>query len=213
MNSIRNWNNHDKLAGKHSVLSPSAISWLYYDEPQKLIDRYVSAHATEVGTILHEYAEKHIRYGIRLKKSDASDIIFYLKDHGIPNGTYDIDRILPNIIEYVNDAIGFRMEPEVILYYSDNCFGTADAISFFKNTLRIHDYKSGVSTPHIEQLRIYAALAVIEYGLDLKDINIELSIYHADGKISETSEKEEIQKVIDKIIESDFLLKEYKGEK
>jgi hypothetical protein len=31
---------------------------------------------------------------------------------------------------YVNDAIGYQMTPEQPIYYSENCVGTADAISF-----------------------------------------------------------------------------------
>ena len=36
---------------------------------------------------------------------------------------------------YVNDAISFRMVPEQILFYSENCFGTADTI-VFRNGVR-----------------------------------------------------------------------------
>lgn len=61
---------------------------------------------------------------------------------------------------YVNDAISFRMVPEQILFYSENCFGTADTIVFRNGTLRIHDLKTGVVPAHMEQLEIYAALFV-----------------------------------------------------
>ena len=46
---------------------------------------------------------------------------------------------------YVNDAIGYRMTPEQVLYYSPNVYGTADAIRFYENSrfLRIHDLKTG----------------------------------------------------------------------
>ena len=54
-------------------------------------------------------------------------------------------KIKETVCMHINDAIGFRMEPEVVLKYSLNCFGTADAICFRNKTLRIHDLKTGES--------------------------------------------------------------------
>ena len=85
--------------------------------------------------------------------------------------------------EYVNDAIGYRMHPEQVLYFSEWCFGTADAISFRNNFLRIHDLKTGKERAHIEQLRIYAALFCLEYRVSPADIKIELRIYQSDEVI------------------------------
>ena len=83
---------------------------------------------------------------------------------------------------YVNDAIGFKMTPEQILYYSDNCFGTADAILFRNNFLRIHDLKTGKIPAHMEQLEIYAALFCLEYKVKPADIEMELRIYQGTMK-------------------------------
>ena len=80
---------------------------------------------------------------------------------------------------YVNDAIGYRMRAEQLLFYSENCFGTADAISFDGKKLRIHDLKTGRIPAHMEQLMIYAALFCLEYGINPKDIQIELRIYQS----------------------------------
>jgi hypothetical protein len=78
---------------------------------------------------------------------------------------------------FVNDAIGYKMKPEQGLYYSENCYGTADAISFNRNLLRIHDFKSGVTKADMRQLEIYAALFCLEYDVDPNTIDIELRIY------------------------------------
>jgi hypothetical protein len=52
------------------------------------------------------------------------------------------------------------MTPEQILFYSENCFGTADAISFRYNKLRISDLKTGVIKGSVHQLEVYAALVL-----------------------------------------------------
>lgn len=79
---------------------------------------------------------------------------------------YSIGQKLPRLNKtlnaYVNDAIGYKMIPEQILFYSDNCFGTADAIVFRNGLLRIHDLKTGVIPAHMEQLEVYAALFCLE---------------------------------------------------
>ena len=74
-------------------------------------------------------------------------------------------------------SIGFKLTPEQVLYYSSNCFGTADAISFKDKFLRIHDLKTGVIPAHVEQLEIYAALFCLEYKVKPQDIGMELRLY------------------------------------
>ena len=81
---------------------------------------------------------------------------------------------------YVNDAIGFRMTPEQTLFYSLNCYGTADAISFRQKKLRIHDLKTGVNPTSVTQLEVYTALFCLEYDVNPNDIEIELRIYQND---------------------------------
>ena len=102
--------------------------------------------------------------------------------------------------EYVNDAIGYRMHPEQVLYFSEWCFGTADAISFRNNFLRIHDLKTGKERAHIEQLRIYAALFCLEYRVSPADIKIELRIYQSDEVIIDEPDASVIVPIMDKII-------------
>ena len=113
---------------------------------------------------------------------------------------------------YVNDAIGYRMTPEQVLYYSDNCFGTADSISFKDNLLRIHDLKTGVTPAHMEQLEIYAALFCLEYKIKPADIDIELRIYQSDDILVFNPTVEDIVPIMDKIITSDKIISKIKEE-
>ena len=106
---------------------------------------------------------------------------------------------------YINDAIGYRMQPEVVLYYSDICFGTADAISFKNNMLRIHDLKTGKTKPSISQLEIYAALFCLEYHINPNDINMELRLYYQDDIIKHEPNPSDISDIMDKIVESSKL--------
>ena len=103
---------------------------------------------------------------------------------------------------YVNDAIKYKMSPEVLLYYSDNCFGTADAIIFDdkKRTLRIHDLKTGVTPAHMEQLEIYAAFFCLEYQKNPEDIMIVLRLYQNNEIIEEIPEPQVIREIMAKII-------------
>jgi hypothetical protein len=104
---------------------------------------------------------------------------------------------------YVNDAIGYRMVTEQKLVYSNICFGTADAISFRKNILRIHDLKTGATPTSMHQLEIYAALFCLEYDFDPKDIKIELRIYQLDEVLVHEPSLETIYYKMNKIISSD----------
>lgn len=78
---------------------------------------------------------------------------------------------------YINDSSGLKMVPEQPFKYSDYIYGTADAVVFRDNLLRIHDLKTGSGPTHMEQLVCYAALFCLEYEKDPKGIDIELRIY------------------------------------
>lgn len=211
-----NWNMHSNLIGKHALFNPSGISWLNYNLEENGIDsvfqRYKAQYATTIGTTLHEYAEKRIKYRLRMFKSEKNNVLMYLLDKGIPRSVIDIEYVFDNLLQYVNDAIGFRMDPEVILYYSDNCFGTTDAIYFRDKELRIHDYKSGKVSAHIEQPRTYAGLFCLEYGIKPKDITTNLRIYHAEEMIEETTDPEELEAIMTQIIKLDKIVSKWKEE-
>ena len=113
---------------------------------------------------------------------------------------------------HVNDAIGYRMTPEQVLYYSENCFGTADAIKFSKDFLRIHDLKTGDIPAHMQQLEIYTALFCLEYGIKPGDIGIELRIYQNNEILKEVPTPEIILPIMDKIKSFDKIIVSVKKE-
>lgn len=192
-----NFNVHSELRGKHALLAPSQPFWLDYDQEQ-LYQKFRSAYAQEIGTSLHELAETLIRENIKLKKSDKTVVLTHLLHYGIPRAAIDVERLYLNFMAYVNDAIGFRLTPEQPLYYSEECFGTADAISFRSNFLRIHDYKSGVSPAKMEQLLTYAALFCLEYKVRPGELQgCELRIYQNNEVIYHNPTPEEIGCVMD----------------
>jgi hypothetical protein len=182
-----NFNKHLNLEGRHAFLGASKYHWINYDE-NKIAESYISALAKEKGTRLHAFAAECISLGQKLPKSKKT------------------------LNQYVNDAIGFRMTPEQILYYSDNCFGTADSISFRDNFLRIHDFKSGNVPAHMEQLLIYAALFCLEYKIKPSEIKIELRIYQSDEVLVHTPLPDEIYPIIEKIIRFDKIIDNIKNE-
>ena len=182
-----NFNKHSELEGQHAFLGASKYYWINYDET-KLVETYNRHLATLKGTTLHEFAAQCIKLGQKLPKS---------------NKTLNM---------YVNDAIGFKMRPEQVLYHSENCFGTADAICFRNNMLRIHDLKTGVTETHIEQLMIYAALFCLEYKQNPYSINIELRIYQNDQILYHNPGGDEIKAIMDKIISFDKIIKQIKSE-
>lgn len=130
-------------------------------------------------------------------------LLVHLLRNAIPRSAIDIDRLYSNFMEYVNDAIGFRLTPEQILYYSDVCFGTADGISFRDHFLRIHDYKSGTTPAKMDQLLTYAALFCLEYKIKPGELKgCELRIYQNDEIIYHNPTAEEILPIMDKIVTS-----------
>lgn len=173
---------HNNLEGLHATFSPSQSSWLRYDD-EKAVEVLNNKRAAEFGTRLHAWAKETIDLGIRQPESDKT------------------------IYAYVNDAIGFRMSTEVVLFYSERFFGTADAISFRDGVLRIHDLKTG-KTPirTMEQLEIYAALFCLEYKIKPGDIDIELRIYQNDNVMYSNPTAEDIGPIMDKIVHLDKLL-------
>lgn len=113
---------------------------------------------------------------------------------------------------FVNDAIGFRMNVEQVLFYSENCFGTADAISFKNNFLRVHDFKSGIVPANINQLEVYASLFCLEYSFKPSDIEIELRIYQNDTILYHNPYPEEIKAIMDKIVSFDKIINKIRSE-
>lgn len=180
-----NFNKHPKLEGQHAFLGASNYHWINYSE-EKVEEAYSRWRAAQQGTKLHAFAAECIRLGQKLQKSEKT------------------------LNKYVNDAIGYKMTPEQILYYSPNCFGTADAISFRKDFLRIHDLKTGETPAKMEQLMIYAALFCLEYGIKPSEIGMELRIYQNDEVFCHNATVEDIFPIMDSIITFDKILNRMK---
>lgn len=182
-----NFNKHLSLEGQHAFLGASTYHWINYDE-SKVAESYSKFLARQKGTELHDFAARCIKLGQKLPKSKKT------------------------LNMYVNDAIGFKMTPEQVLFYSDNCFGTADSISFRNGILRIHDLKTGTIPAHMEQLLIYAALFCLEYKVKPAEIDMELRIYQSDNILYSNPTTDEIVPIIDKIITFDKVINKIRSE-
>jgi hypothetical protein len=142
------------------------------------------------GSRLHELAASLIKLGVKLPRNNKT------------------------LSQYVNDAIGFRMTPEQVLFYSINCFGTADAISYREEpdgrlVLRIHDLKTGVLKADIRQLMIYAAFFCLEYDISPMEIDlIVLRIYQNDQIKELEPDRTDIVYIMDRIKIADKLYME-----
>lgn len=169
---------HSRLAGLHAFLTPSKYSWIGYDD-EKLDRVFIASMAAKRGTELHALAHELIRLGVKLPRSPKT------------------------LNMYVNDSLGFRMIPEQILYYSENCFGTTDSISFRGNKLRISDLKTGVIPASEHQLEVYAALFCLEYKVKPFDIAMELRLYQSDEVRIYEADPDTITHIMDKIVTFD----------
>ncbi len=172
------FNSHSGLQDSHAFLSPSSFHWLNYDD-QKLEARFHSVMAARRGSDLHALAHEAIRLNVKLSRANQA------------------------LSTYVNDAIGFKMSCEQILFYSNNCFGTCDTISFRRNKLRIHDLKTGITHTSEKQLEVYAALFCLEYSYSPFDIEIELRIYQRDEIRPYLPFPEAIFEIMEKIVDFD----------
>ena len=179
------FNSHSLLAGQHAFLSASKYHWVNYDI-DKLTDVYINAQAARKGTELHAFAHEAVRLGVKLPRSAKT------------------------LNTYVNDAIGYRMSTEQILYYSENCFGTSDTITFSRDLLRIHDLKTGVISGSMHQLEIYAALFCLEYAVKPGTISIELRIYQNDEIEISNPDIDVIAHIMSKIIVFDQKIEDLK---
>lgn len=182
-----NFQRHLDYEGLHAPFSASKPTWLRYSD-DKMIKSFVNMQAKERGTRLHAWAEETIKLGIKQISEKNT------------------------INEYINDAIGYKMKTEVVLFYSNFFFGTCDTICFRDNFLRIHDLKTGSKPASMEQLKVYAALFCLEYKIKPSSIKIELRIYQNNRINVEEPFPEEIVKIMDTIVHFDNLLNNYEKE-
>lgn len=171
-----NFNKHTNLEGQHALIGASSYHWINYSD-EKFQIYYEKKKAVERGTKLHEIAKQLIEQKIRMERKQIT------------------------LNMYVNDAIGYDMKPEQILYYSAYAFGTADAISFSSKDglLRIHDLKTGITPASMHQLEIYAALFCLEYDVRPSEIQIETRIYQNDDIMISEPTIEIVAPIMEKI--------------
>lgn len=182
-----NFNKHFNLEGRHAFLSPSQYHWIRYDD-DKLVERFLNSMAARRGTEMHQLAHDLIRLQVKLPHTKKT------------------------LNAYVNDAIGYHMTPEQILFYSDNCFGTADALCFRRNTLRVFDLKTGESKCSVDQLLVYSALFCLEYNFKPFEIQYDLRIYQTDEVQLFDVDPGEVAHIMDKIISFDKKINELRME-
>lgn len=214
------FNKHLDLKGQHALFSPSQTAWLRYDD-DKILDRVQNKYRAPLGTEIHEFAADQITLShkvssIRNLVNDIENYIYCKYKHLGSSlkvsefGMTLIEQVglLPKDVfeavrHYINDGIGYKMEVEQPLYYSEDIFGTADAICYRNKLLRIHDLKTGSLPAKMEQLEAYAALFCLEYDVKPSDISFELRIYHCDGIIFHNPTIEELVPIIDRIVTTD----------
>jgi hypothetical protein len=178
---------HSNLNGSHALLSPSSYHWVNYDE-EKLDLKVTTAFAAKRGSDLHDLAQRMITLGVKLPDTPTT------------------------LNMYVNDAIGFRMTPEQTLYYSANCYGTADTIGYRRQKLRIHDLKTGVTPTKVTQIEVYAALFCLEYGFKPIEIEMEFRIYQNDEVQIFDGDPLMVTNIMDKIVVFDRRIEELRME-
>jgi len=198
------WNKHLSFEGKHAVLSPSKYQWINDDE-EDIVKRLCATYAPTVGTLLHEEAKNFIAYRSRMTKNEKRSVAIHLLANGVPHvvlDNIDFDGMFANVCAYVNDAVCMHMSPEVVLFYSEYCFGTADSILYDEKNriLRIHDLKTGITPAKMEQLYIYAALFFLEYNyIKLSDTKTELRIYQSNNVLIDEPSIDIILPIMEKI--------------
>ena len=176
---------HSNLEGKHALLGASKFHWIRYSD-DKIAEAYKKFLAVQKGTELHELASNLIKMKVELPDEPKTLNMF------------------------VNDAIGYHMESEQVLVYSENCFGTADAICFRNDILRIHDLKTGEGKTHMEQLMVYAALFCLEYNVKPGDIQIILRIYQYNDILELEPDVDDILHIMDRIVTADKIISSIK---
>lgn len=212
------YNDHRRLEGKHAYLGCSQSAWENRTDEQ-LIKMYYSKFAADIGTAVHEFASYCIKNKIKLRKTDDHMIDFYLKitwpmQSGviIPVGAYDSKALIENVYSFVNEAIQYGLDSEVILSYNDiYAFGTSDALGVDEKLkiIRIHDLKTGDHPVKMTQLLLYAAYLCLEYGKNPKDYKFELRVYQGGEIIEYFPQPEEVQEHMKKIYHAVEVLEQY----
>ena len=223
------WEDHsrDIPKGRHALFSGSQYSWTNIkaetdeDFEETLRTRYYNSFAKDVGTLIHAWACDRIRFRMNAVKSDSKSLLIYIikcyeanRDY-IPRSvaSYYVEKCFPNVMAYIKDANGFRLDPEVDLKYADDFYGTADAILYKKGEfLRIHDLKTGTTPASLRQLEIYAAFCCLEYNIDPASVDIELRIYQNEEILIGNPTGEDIKTLMDQVRRTKIIFEKIKKE-
>ena len=213
------------LKGKHALFSPSQPGFFNFDEDE-FRERLISKCKSGLGTELHAWAflkikRRHKVNGVREIAKDIDEFIFdkyYLSEYDrlsregvrlLRALSYIPTEVFENLKAYVNDAVSFHMEPEVVLAYSERFFGTSDAFIFSNGMLRIHDLKTGVTPAKIEQLIGYDALFCLQSEVDPRSIEHELRIYQNNDILVANPIGDDIIPFMEKIVAFDNIQREF----
>jgi len=205
------WNRHPELVNRHTFLSPSKYAFLRKTD-EELVSSYYSSFASDIGTATHAFAADCIKLRHELDETDWRHLEFELLRKKFPREAFDLDFIFPTVYRYVNDSVARNMDPEVGLMYCDLCGGTADAISFRRKRLLIHDLKTGTTPAKIDQLMGYAALFFLEYGYKPESTHTELRIYQAGDIFVCEPKPDEVREVMEAIVHACSVLQNLKEE-
>lgn len=178
---------HFDLEGRHATLSPSQYHWVNYSD-DKMMRVYREKRNAARGDRLHAIAAALIRDRIRLPEEPKTLNLF------------------------VNESIGWRMNPEQPVFYSDWAFGTADALSFRNNLLRISDLKTGLHEAKVTQLEVYAAYFCLEYDFMPTELEIELRIYQNNDVRVYEGDPVEIMRIMDRAVTFTKMFIDYREE-
>lgn len=178
------FNGHRELEGQHAVLSPSKYYWISYSD-EKLTEWLRNCKAMSDGIDTHDFARRCIERGVKLPKRKKT------------------------LNMYVNDAISYGLTPEQVLYFSSNCFGTADAIGLNNGNLYIFDLKTGETRADMRQLEIYAGLFSLEYPQEWAMVeSVILRIYQSNAIREVEQTKCEIDSIAARIVEANTVLED-----
>ena len=196
------WNSHSKDVpeGAHAALGASQHAWLNYDD-DKMFEAWRRRYAQSIGTLAHSYARDYIQWGQKAKAGDKTGLFVHLLKNHIPAQAININSLFETWKLYVNDCVQARMRPEQVLYFSPNSFGTADAISFKNEKLRVFDLKTGDREASMDQLYYRPG-----------SIDIETRIYQKGDYTEEHPTAEDILPIMDTIKQFDKLIESYKEE-
>lgn len=211
------------ISMEHALFSPSQPAWLNYDDEQ-LISAFCNSHRSELGTEMHEWASvqiklrnkvsgiKEVHKGVKTHIFEKYDKSPEYRDMLLENIDYLPTEIYPTIKLFVNDCIGFRMDSEMRVTYSDLLWGTTDAIRCHDNILQVFDLKTGSKPAKETQLYTYAALYCLQEHIKPDTLDaVETRIYQNGDVFMDNPPSDIIYDIMHKIVHVDSVINKFKG--